>query len=57
MEKKITAIENGVESTYTEYDSSQDKFTEELILLIKIANTKGEKIIFLRINNYIFSEV
>lgn len=47
-EKKITIISNGVESTYINYNDNYFKHKEDLILLIKIANTEGEKIIFLR---------
>jgi hypothetical protein len=47
-EKKITTISNGVESIYINYNDNYFKHKEDLILLIKIANTEGEKIIFLR---------
>jgi hypothetical protein len=47
-EKKITCISNGIESTYVNYNENNFKAKEDLILLIKIAKTEGEKIIFLR---------
>ena len=47
-EKKITIISNGIESIYINYNNNNFKYKEHLILLIKIANTEGEKIIFLR---------
>ena len=51
-QKKIVSIVNGVESIFVEYDSTLFKYAEDLILLIKINNTKGEKIVFLRNPDY-----
>ena len=51
-QKKIVSIVNGVESIFVEYDSTLFKYAEDLILLIIINNTKGEKIVFLRNPDY-----
>lgn len=54
MDKKITSIINGVESEYSKYDSTQYEHIGDLILLIKIIETEGDKLILLR-NEYGFN--